>query len=295
MIGRLAVRSLTAHPVRSAVLAAGFGDRRRRHGDPARRGADRARAVARAGARRRRRRADSAGPIRCPGGSCWRRRFSRTPCARASGRRRRRTRPRCFCCTTAAPRACRRAAGSRASNARSATRRHRASPGGATRRRTWPGRRTRPDKVLRHIDRFHPVPDAPEWAASWAEWLYFNGRATECALLPDLHGRTATARRRGAVRQRAPATRSRRRDARTSRATRIDHGRRRARRRPISRSATASSGSKACDTASTSISPDERGRRVRGRSDARGDRPAGWCRRSRSRARADGGRDTWCR
>jgi hypothetical protein len=33
-----------------------------------------------------------------------------------------------------------------------------------------------PDKVLRHIDRFHPVPDVPEWSASWAEWLYFNGR-----------------------------------------------------------------------------------------------------------------------
>jgi hypothetical protein len=34
-----------------------------------------------------------------------------------------------------------------------------------------------PDKVVRLIDRFHPVPDAPEWAGSWAEWLYFNGRA----------------------------------------------------------------------------------------------------------------------
>jgi hypothetical protein len=34
-----------------------------------------------------------------------------------------------------------------------------------------------PDKVLRYVDRFHAVPDAPEWAGSWAEWLYFNGRA----------------------------------------------------------------------------------------------------------------------
>jgi hypothetical protein len=33
-----------------------------------------------------------------------------------------------------------------------------------------------PDKVLRYVDRFHPVPDVPEWSASWAEWLYFNGR-----------------------------------------------------------------------------------------------------------------------
>ncbi len=34
-----------------------------------------------------------------------------------------------------------------------------------------------PDQVLRHIDRFHPIPDAPAWSHSWAEWLYFNGRA----------------------------------------------------------------------------------------------------------------------
>lgn len=34
-----------------------------------------------------------------------------------------------------------------------------------------------PERVLRHIDRFHPLPDAPDWAPSWAEWLYFNGRS----------------------------------------------------------------------------------------------------------------------
>jgi hypothetical protein len=34
-----------------------------------------------------------------------------------------------------------------------------------------------PASLLRYIDRFHPVPDAPAWADSWAEWLYFNGRA----------------------------------------------------------------------------------------------------------------------
>jgi hypothetical protein len=32
-----------------------------------------------------------------------------------------------------------------------------------------------PETVLRFADRFHAVPDAPEWQASWAEWLYFNG------------------------------------------------------------------------------------------------------------------------
>jgi hypothetical protein len=36
-----------------------------------------------------------------------------------------------------------------------------------------------PDKVLRSIDRFHPIPDAPDWSGSWAEWLYFNGRAND--------------------------------------------------------------------------------------------------------------------
>ena len=34
-----------------------------------------------------------------------------------------------------------------------------------------------PEQVLKHIDRFHPIPDAPDWADSWAEWLYFNGHA----------------------------------------------------------------------------------------------------------------------
>jgi hypothetical protein len=34
-----------------------------------------------------------------------------------------------------------------------------------------------PADVLRAIDRFHPVPDVPTRADSWAEWLYFNGRS----------------------------------------------------------------------------------------------------------------------
>ncbi len=37
--------------------------------------------------------------------------------------------------------------------------------------------RNTPERVLREVDRFHPIPDAPAWASSWAEWLYFNGRA----------------------------------------------------------------------------------------------------------------------
>lgn len=34
-----------------------------------------------------------------------------------------------------------------------------------------------PEDVLRDLDRFHPIPDVPARAGSWAEWLYFNGRA----------------------------------------------------------------------------------------------------------------------
>ena len=33
-----------------------------------------------------------------------------------------------------------------------------------------------PETVLRSMDRFHPIPDVPARAASWSEWLYFNGR-----------------------------------------------------------------------------------------------------------------------
>jgi hypothetical protein len=34
-----------------------------------------------------------------------------------------------------------------------------------------------PSDVLRSMDRFRPVPDVPLRAKSWAEWLYFKGRA----------------------------------------------------------------------------------------------------------------------
>jgi len=36
-----------------------------------------------------------------------------------------------------------------------------------------------PAAALTALDRFHPIPDAPQRADSWAEWLYFNGRAGE--------------------------------------------------------------------------------------------------------------------
>jgi len=43
--------------------------------------------------------------------------------------------------------------------------------------RAWT--RESPETVLRQIDRFHGVPDVPEWSDSWAEWLYFNGKSSQ--------------------------------------------------------------------------------------------------------------------
>jgi hypothetical protein len=37
----------------------------------------------------------------------------------------------------------------------------------------------RAEDVLRALDRFHAVPDVPARALSWAEWLYFNGQAPD--------------------------------------------------------------------------------------------------------------------
>ena len=36
-----------------------------------------------------------------------------------------------------------------------------------------------PGDVLRAMDRFHPIPDVPHRADSWAEWLYFNGHVED--------------------------------------------------------------------------------------------------------------------
>ena len=54
-----------------------------------------------------------------------------------------------------------------------------------------------PASVLRAMDRFHPIPDAPLRAASWAEWLYFNGRANDTRFyLTFLAGARAASGRR---------------------------------------------------------------------------------------------------
>jgi hypothetical protein len=59
-----------------------------------------------------------------------------------------------------------------------------------------------PAAALRDIDRFHPVPDVPAWADSWAEWLYFNGRGVDARFyLTFLVGpRTPDGRRAAGVR-----------------------------------------------------------------------------------------------
>jgi hypothetical protein len=36
-----------------------------------------------------------------------------------------------------------------------------------------------PGELLRDMDRFHPIPDVPARVSSWAEWLYFNGRTDD--------------------------------------------------------------------------------------------------------------------
>lgn len=62
--------------------------------------------------------------------------------------------------------------------------------------------RDTPEKLLRYIDRFSAIPDVPEWESSWAEWLYFNGRGPDARFyLTFLVGpRTADGRRAAGVR-----------------------------------------------------------------------------------------------
>jgi len=59
-----------------------------------------------------------------------------------------------------------------------------------------------PDQVLRMLDRFHGIPDGTAWGNSWAEWLYFNGRSNDASFyLTFLVGpRTANGTRSAGVR-----------------------------------------------------------------------------------------------
>ena len=59
-----------------------------------------------------------------------------------------------------------------------------------------------PDVLLRLLDRFHGIPDGTVWGNSWAEWLYFNGRSTDASFyLTFLVGpRTPAGTRTAAVR-----------------------------------------------------------------------------------------------
>ena len=59
-----------------------------------------------------------------------------------------------------------------------------------------------PDVVLRLLDRFHGIPEGTVWDTSWAEWLYFNGRSNEASFyLTFIVGpRNATGTRSASVR-----------------------------------------------------------------------------------------------
>ena len=194
MIVTLALRSLLAHPVRSAVLAGGFGLGVERHGRAARHRRGDPRAGAGAAARRRRRR-----------------------------RHRRRDRQADERAVRPLGRARRRAARQSRSRSASPIRAGQALPDRRARHHAGPGARRHPqprararrlrdarpcaawtdtpadrawaapegEAVLRAMDRFHAIPDVPARAASWAEWLYFNGRGERRALLPDVPGRPA--------------------------------------------------------------------------------------------------------
>jgi hypothetical protein len=62
--------------------------------------------------------------------------------------------------------------------------------------------RSSPEDAFRQLDRFHPIAKAPLWESSWAEWLYFNGRSADARFyLTFLVGpRLADGRRAAGVR-----------------------------------------------------------------------------------------------
>ena len=180
MIGTLAVRSLTAHPVRSRRARGGLRGRRVGDGHPPGRRRRRADAgtvvrpggggdviihlepsVLRADGDVGHAAIQSVAQSRPAGGSLAQHRFVSDEgdrCRASRGRAWRHSKPRA-------------GDGGSGGGAQSRLARHA--------RKTSRGRRATPEAVLRQIDRFHDVPDAPMWQDSWAEWLYFNGRARD--------------------------------------------------------------------------------------------------------------------
>ena len=180
MIVRLALRSLAVRPMTDGRAGVRLRSRDRRDGGAARRRRRDPRAGAIAGACR------AAATWSCPGafGS-----LDNAPFVLSSRPRRIRRRggvavARERRVVSHRPRRARfpwwRAAACRASRRRSATGKSQASRPGSTRPATRGGRhvdRRRP--CCASLDRFHRPPDVPEFASSWAEWLYFNGRTPD--------------------------------------------------------------------------------------------------------------------
>jgi hypothetical protein len=108
-----------------------------------------------------------------------------------------------------------------------------------------------PDEVLRHIDRFHPIPDAPRWEHSWAEWLYFNGRGPDARFYLTFQVGPRTATGAGLP---VCACNSIAMDAFTRSERLRSSPTKKWREPPISLSVAAPSASSACSTAFTSIS-----------------------------------------
>ena len=177
VIGRLALRSLTAHPVRSGVLAVGFG------------AGVAVMAILLGVAEVVLQQAQS--PLLVGGGDVVVAMGRDTPAPlllagtlQAEALRHR--------VRVAAPTHTADLYLSHAARARSGRPRRHPQPGACARRsgdgrNRWLDRHPRgrgvdrqsPAAALRQVDRFHPIPDAPAWQGSWAEWLYFNGRSDD--------------------------------------------------------------------------------------------------------------------
>ena len=105
-----------------------------------------------------------------------------------------------------------------------------------------------PGEILRAMDRFHPIPDTPEFAKSWAEWLYFNGHTEDGSLRFTSPFSLAGVRVPGSASAVSACSWNGMGDERTTRPAARSTRSGCSRRRPISRSPATGCGSKAAAT-----------------------------------------------